>query len=166
MTNLEKVIVILAINIIVWIFVFWWIKRKTIMLQDIMRRSQESIIIGPEPGVFKGSSNRFGMLRSNGVIMLTEKMLIFKKLLGSEICIPVSDIIKVSKSAHFLGSSSSKNEYMILKLNDGTLIGLIVKDIGHWMRELSTGASSRQMPSLVFNTWIAGVDGLEDPETG
>ncbi|MHB1456809.1 MAG: hypothetical protein ACYC0V_07830 [Armatimonadota bacterium] len=142
MTGLQITITILTINAIVWTLVFLRIRHQMTMLQEDMRRSGKLTVIAPESASFRGSTNRYGMVKSLGVIMLTEKMLIFKKAFASEMRIPVSDIVDISKYEWFLQSYHSGKEHLILKLNDGTQIGFIVNDVNRWIRELSGRMSS------------------------
>ena len=142
MSGVEIASVVICGNVIVWILIFWRIRRQLSVLCEEMKRSGDSIIVEPETGTFRGSSKHFGMIKSLGVIMLTEHMLIFRKVCTSDIRIPVSEIAKVSKNVWFLQSYHNGKEHLILKLNDGTQIGFIVKDVNRWIRELSSKMAS------------------------
>lgn len=137
MTGLGIIALVVAANASVWILVFWRIRRQMIMLQEDMRRIDKIAVIAPESASFRGSTDRFGMVKSLGVIMLTEKMLIFRKVSASEMRIPLSEIADISKYAWFLKSYHSGKEHLILRLNDGTQVGFIVKDVNRWIRELT-----------------------------
>lgn len=130
------VLVILLINGFVWYLIIRRIRNQKDELQKQLIASGANIIIGPETGTYRGSTKRFGNVKSLGTIALTGSILIFRKPFGSDIQIPVEEIAEITKNVFFLHSYHSGREHLILKLKDGTIAGFIVKDINRWMIEL------------------------------
>ncbi|MHB1000382.1 MAG: hypothetical protein ACYC27_14170 [Armatimonadota bacterium] len=138
MSGLSVTIEVLAINAVMWIFILSLINKQKTLLKEKLMNSGENFIIEPESGTFRGSTGRFGVVKSMGVIALTENMIVFKKPFGGEIHLPITDIAEISENVFFMRSYHSGNAHLILKLKDGAFVGFIVKDIKRWVSELSS----------------------------
>lgn len=127
---------ILLINGFVWYLIIKRIHSQKEQLRGQLINSGENIVIAPETGTYRGSTKRFGNVKSIGIIALTDRMLIFRKPIGSDIQISIAEIADVSKNVYFLHSYHNGREHLLLKLNDGTIVGFIVNDINRWIYEI------------------------------
>lgn len=133
---------ILVLEALIWIPLVVWAKRRCVRLAESIRESVavsgERFLIEPEPALFRGSSAHYGAVKGNCVIALTDRNVIFQKLVGGEMTrIPTADIADVTQNKWFLRSYRNGREHLILTLEDGTQVGFMVEDHALWMRMLS-----------------------------
>ena len=102
---------------------------------DELGGSGERIVRAPESAVYRGASSRFSKVKGNGVITLTDRRLIFRKLFGSEIEVARGEIVALREDKWFLRSYCGRM-HLILELVDGTEIGFIVRNQAGWMATL------------------------------
>jgi hypothetical protein len=145
MSPLEIVLLVLGIlgaQAILWVLVLLWLKRKAasaaIAVHDQLARSGEHIERAPESAVYRGASSRFSKVKGNGVIALTDRRLVFRKLFGSEIEVARGEIVALREDKWFLRAYCGRT-HLILKLADDTEIGFIVRDHAAWMAALKPG---------------------------
>jgi hypothetical protein len=130
------VVGILAINALLWVFLLRWVKRLTVQgqqdLGDRLARSGEPVVIPPCPGVYRGGTGRFGKVKGNAVVALTEQRLVFRKLLGDAGEIPLGEVVAVRADKWFRRAWSGGRLHLILRLRDGTEVGFFVPDHAAW----------------------------------
>ena len=105
-------------------------------LNRVIARSGEKLVIGPETGHYTAMIRGIIATKTYGVIALTDRRLIFRKPIGRDIEIPLSQITAVSENEWFAGNYRGGREFLILKLADASEKAFQVKDHAGWMREL------------------------------
>lgn len=143
MSALISIFKTVGIIALVWIIIYLRIIAQRNALRKEILSTPDQLIIEPEIGEFRGSSNRFGMVKSIGVIALSRKNLIFCKPIGARITIPRSEIADLKHDTIFMNSYHSGKEHLIITLSDGTDVAFTVKDIGKWIKELSNRAADQ-----------------------
>jgi hypothetical protein len=130
------VVGILVLQILIWIPVLYFLKRKAERMAAELKRDLETsgdkILRGPEPGLYRGGSGDFSIVKGNGVAVLTERRLIFRKIMGAPIEIPVSDLVGVREDKWFLRATNG-HAHVIVKLKSGAEVGFIFRQHAEWM---------------------------------
>ncbi len=129
---------ILAINLVVWAIVFRWLRRRLRGIAAVMARSVlaggEDMVFPPQEASFRGSTARFGKLKGNGVLCLTDKRLLFDKVIGPRIEIERSAIASVRIADGFRGEwiFAPGKKYLVVDLTDGVQVAFLVKHAENW----------------------------------
>lgn len=110
-------------------------------LTDSINNSSEKIVIAPERGSFRGSTNKFGRMKCDGTIALTDKNIHFLKSVGRSFKIDLQEIDSITTDSKFLGSWRGGMTHLIVNLKDGSRIGFFVKDIERWKIALMNAAA-------------------------
>jgi hypothetical protein len=105
-------------------------------LNRVLARSDEKLVIGPETGHYTAMIRGIIATQSYGVIALTDRRLIFRKPIGRDIEIPLSQIAEVSENKWWAGNYRNGRLFLIVKLADGRETAFQVKNHERWMREL------------------------------
>lgn len=110
--------------------------------------SNELAVINPQTAHYEGWSNRFGRTETIGTIAMSDQRIIFVRVFGEDINIPLDEINTIGKyPSHIIINErvASKITYLVrggsfltLTLNDGTKASFVVKDIGQWEEALNT----------------------------
>jgi len=141
------VVGILVVQALIWIPIVVALKRKSARLHASLRdelAGGELATRGPESAVYRGATAGFPMVNGNGVAMLTDRRLIFRKLVGAGLEVPLDRVAGVREDKWFLGSYRSGRMHLILKMRDGNEVGFMFADHPGWMasvRELTTSAA-------------------------
>lgn len=106
-------------------------KKANSIITDIAMKG-EKIIISPEWGSFRGATKRFGRVKCDGLIVLTDKKIIFEKLTGGSINLNLNEVSSVDEEKTFLGEIRAGFSHLVIQLNDTTRIGFYVKDMQKW----------------------------------
>jgi hypothetical protein len=140
--NTSQIILLVAaiflIQALIWFVVFRWVKMKTEALKSKMiaqcNRMSERTVIGPKSAIYRGADARFGNIKGNGIICLTENALFFEKLTGQKIDIARADIAKVTVETSFKGKTSfaTGGKHLVIKTRDGNRIGFLLKGAEEW----------------------------------
>lgn len=150
MTPLQIVLLvlgILAVNAVLWVFIWRWIVRTNARhigeLQIELGKADERVLLGPEPGLYRGATSNTGLPRTKGnsVVALTERRLVVRKLVGISVEIPTADIVGVRTDKWFEGAWTGGRMHVIVKLRTGGEIGLFVRDTDAWVAALQKLAS-------------------------
>jgi len=107
-------------------------------LNRLLAWSGERLVIRPEIGFYQGMIRGIVSTKTYGVIALTDRRLVFRKPIGRDIDIPLSQIAEISENEWFAGNYRGGREYLILKLADGSEKAFQVKNHAGWMRELGS----------------------------
>ncbi len=135
---------IIIIQALVWIIIFWWMKKKSRKLShkilEKCRMTDEEIIIEPKSGLCRVSNTRFGKVNGNGVICLTKNKLIFEMLTGQSIEISRSEIADATVEESFNGKRAfaTGGKYLVIKTKDGSRIGFLIKDAKLWVQKIAS----------------------------
>lgn len=130
---------VIGINAAVWILLFavWRVMRARI--EEKLRRdvsfTGEYLVLGPQNGYY-AKSKGIVAVKSMGVMALTNKRIIFRVLLGVGFDIPLGDIVGISGNRWFQGMYRNGQEFMIMKLRDGSEIGFQTRDERQWAEQI------------------------------
>lgn len=135
------VVGILAIDLIILILIFGWIKRKSASLIESVRNELmirgEKTIRGPETAIYRGGTGNSSKIKGNGLIVLTNRSLIFKKIIGQGLEISLEQIKNLRQDKWFLNSYRNGRFHLILQLKNGDEIGFIVQNHSVWLEEIT-----------------------------
>jgi hypothetical protein len=104
-------------------------------LAQELERAGEHAIVGPEPALYSGASARYTKVRGNCVLALTERRLLIRMLVGSNIDLDRSEIVGAHDAKTFDGHFQGKR-YLVVDLKDATEIGFLVRDMAPWKAAL------------------------------
>jgi hypothetical protein len=99
--------------------------RKSRRAKDEM--AAEPALRGPESGVYRGSTGSYSHVSGNGQIALTADRLIFRKLLGKHVDVPLTAITSVSTAKTFNGAVRGGRTHLVVHTRTGDL-GYYVTD--------------------------------------
>lgn len=145
MTPLQIVLLVLGIlglQLAIWLPLLWWLKRVTARRLDELRgelaATGERVLLGPEAAIYRGASHGSGhpRARGNGVVALTERRLVVRRLFGAAIEVPAGDITGVRTSQRFNGAWTGGRLHVIVKTRADAELGLFVKDTEAWVAAL------------------------------
>ncbi len=92
----------------------------------------ETIRRGPEPALYRGAVFGYSQVDADGVILLTDRRLLFRKLTGGRVDVPIEKVAGVRKDKVFLGAYRSGREHLILHLSNRDAAGFLVADPAAW----------------------------------
>lgn len=133
---------ILALQLMIWIPVLLWLRRKSdrlvVDLQRALAVAGEHTVLGPVPASYRGATSGSGYphARGNSVAALTHRRLVIRRLVGEPVEIPVADITSVREDQWFLRAYASGRLVVIIKTTSGAEVGLMVKNHDEWMAAL------------------------------
>lgn len=136
------VVGILVLQILIWIPVLLWIRRKSDrLIADLDRElaaAGERVVLGPAHASYRGATAGAGLpfAKGNAIAALTDRRIIIRRLVGAGVEIPVADIAAVRDDKWFLRSYASGHMTLIIKLRNDAEVGLLVKDHPAWMTAL------------------------------
>ena len=138
---------ILGFQVLVWIPILVWMKKKSARLiaeltQDLASRSERTTH-GPATTLYRGASADFPRVKGNGVIALTERRLVFRPLVGAAIELPIDQIVEVREDTWFLRSAKGGLKHVIVKTKSGTEVGWMFSRDQHqaWLEAFRAIAS-------------------------
>jgi len=132
-------LVIIIIGLVLFLcFVIYmsWKKRKIAELFQQMKLSGETFLINPEFASFRGATAKYGRVKCDGVIGLTNDKTIFIPFIGSKTEIPLKEIRDVSEEKKFLGHYRAGITVLVLHGKE-TEIGFYVKDSMKWQNTIT-----------------------------
>ena len=100
------------------------------------------MLFGPELGFYQGMIRGIVSTKTYGVIALTDRRLVFRRPIGGNIDIPLSQIAEISENKWFAGNYRGGHKFLILKLADGTEKAFQVKHHDGWMQALGSIVSA------------------------
>lgn len=129
----------------IWIPLVHSRKRKSATfrahLAEEMAAAGETFVIHPEQAVYRGCTGPYGKVRGNGMILLTNRRLVFRKMTGGEVDVPRDNIVGTRRSAVFLASRVGGATHLVISTNDPAEVGFVVNDLHVWERALGTHLS-------------------------
>ena len=138
------VLLILAIAVIqaaIWIPLIRWARRKTQQTLASMiseaEQSGERLVLGPESGVYRGGTGSYGKVKGNGAMLLTDRRLVFRKLMGAGVEIPTITITGSRRSKGFNGARTGGKTHLIVTTAEAE-VGFFVSDIDAWERAIES----------------------------
>lgn len=135
----------LAVVACLWALLRWWTELAGARLARDLRRREagagETIVMGPQPCLYRGASRKLDVLKGNGVICLTGSHLVFEKLSGRRLEIARSDIVSVGikgdckvETPLFTGGKQ-----LVVHTADGNRVGFLLKGAERWTQALGSG---------------------------
>src|SRR5262245_27071074 len=98
------VVGILALQMLIWTPIIVALKRKSARLHASLRDeipAGERAARGPESAVYRGATAGFPMVKGNGVALLTDRRLVFRKLVGAGLEVPLDRVAGVREDKWF-----------------------------------------------------------------
>lgn len=130
----------------VWIPLFGsWRRKSDAFLSDLraeMTAAGERFVIEPERAVYRGCTGPYGKVRGNGTMLLTDRRVIFRKLTGGPVEVPVVRITEVGEAASFLASRVAGQTHLVISTSDPAQLGFFVTDLDAWRRALESVRST------------------------
>jgi len=131
------IIALFVVEAVLLVVVVIWAKRRQQermqALVDEIGQSGEKLVLGPEGAMYRGGTGSYSRVKGSGVIALTSKRLVFRKLVGGEVEVRLNEVASVSENRWFLAAYHNGRQHLILELTDGTKVGFMVKDHQRWM---------------------------------
>ncbi len=118
----------------------WWIlyslhrrRRKQEFLETIINSmgGGSALVLPPEKAIFRGAYMGFGRQVRRGILCLSRQRLVFFRLDGTRIDLPLEGVKACSMRRFFLGRGSSRY-HLIVTLQDGNEVGFYVSDPETW----------------------------------
>lgn len=137
------VVGIFVVQALVWFLMSRWLLKKTEALKNKLieqyRKANIPFIIEPQSALYRGADARFGNVKGNGVICLTEKALLFEKITGQRIEIDRAEITEAQVEKSFKGKTSlaTGGRHLVIKTKDGNRVGFLLKDAEEWAQKIN-----------------------------
>ena len=112
-----------------------WRRKAAAFQRDLdadIRASGERIVRGPEKAVYRSGTPPFGAVRGNGTIILTDRRLIFRKMSGGVVEVPVSTITGTRQAVSFQSSRVGNTMHFIVTTNNPAEVAFFVDDLDAW----------------------------------
>lgn len=141
------IVAIVLVSAILSMLALSWVARKSgrlvVSLQAELATAGETAMRGPEPALYRGASGIRSRVKGNGAIVLTERRVLFRKLFGADIEVPLAQLIGVKEDKWFLRAYTGGRLHMILQLKGGDEVGFMVSDHAGWMAVMREGIAAR-----------------------
>jgi hypothetical protein len=138
---LVTLLAIVVIQVAVWVpLLRTWRRRSDGFASDFTARAAltgERIVIGPESAVYRGGTGPYSKVKGNGTMLLTDRRLVFRKLTGGMVEVPLSKVTGVRQSVGFGGSRVGGMTHLVVATDDPAEVGFLVKDLDPWERALA-----------------------------
>ncbi len=140
------VLAILGAQALFWLVFILWLKRRSVRasaeLTEQMTGAGEVIKHGPAPGLYRGASFGYSRVSGNGTAILTNRRLLFRKVTGGLIDVPLDQVTGLREDKWFLSAYRSGRLHTILRLASGDEVGFIFQDHAGWMDALRDAQTS------------------------
>lgn len=100
--------------------------------------SGERFVLGPEKASYRGGSGPYSAVKGNGTIVLTNRRLVFRKLSGGLVEVPMEKVTGIRRSASFRGSRVGGARHLVVATTDPAEVGFFVNDLNAWERALGS----------------------------
>ncbi len=131
------VITIISLGLFLCFVIYMsWKKGKIAGLFREMKLSGETFVINPEFASFRGATAKYGRVKCDGVIGLTNDKIIFIPFIGSKTEIPLKEICDVTEEKKFLGCYRAGMTVLVLHEQEVN-IGFYVKDNIKWQNTIT-----------------------------
>lgn len=125
----------------IWIpLVRRWRKRRASYMDELhaeMLSAGERFVIEPQSAVYRGATGPYGAVKGNGSIMLTDRRLLFRKLTGGMVEVPVAAIIGTHEAKSFNGSRVGGSTHLVVDTNAPGAVAFFVNDRAQWAAALA-----------------------------
>ena len=106
------------------------------LLKQELERStsaHERFLVSPQNAGYSGGPRRFGWVKGSGVLALTDRRVIFRRVFGGLLEIELADIASVSEAAWYRGMYKAGRRHVILHLKEGAKVAFMVRDASPWL---------------------------------
>jgi hypothetical protein len=138
---LLTLLAIVVIQVAVWVpLPRRWRRRSDGFVTEFTERATltgERIVIEPESAVYRGSTGPYSRVKGNGTMLLSDRRLVFRKLTGGMVEVPLSKVTGVRQSKGFNGSRVGGMTHLVVATDDPAEVGFFVQDLGLWERALA-----------------------------
>jgi hypothetical protein len=142
------VLAVLAVQVALWTALMSWMKARLAQMAEALRERLEAsgqrITLGPTAGVYRGGTGTYPRVKGNGVAVLTDERLIFCRVMGTEIEVPLALVTGVREARWFRRAAVPGRLHVILQLLDGQEVGFLLKDHPGWTRALRASIDKGQ----------------------
>jgi hypothetical protein len=137
-------VVVLAVLGLLLCAVIAWARRRTrrVEAELVAELGDDTPLIGPQKAVYRGGSGPYPKVKGNGLIVLTQRRLIFRILLGTNVEIPCVEITGVREGKHFRGAVVGGQMHLIVGTHSGE-VGFFVPDPAAWLAALARVTQAR-----------------------
>ena len=112
-----------------------WKRKKVEHIFREMKLSGETFILDPEVASFRGATAKYGRIKCDGVIGLTNEKIIFVPFVSKKFFIPTNEITDINESKKFLGHYRAGISVLVLHSKEAD-IGFFVKNILRWQNAI------------------------------
>lgn len=140
------VVVIIAVvgllQIAIWVpLARSWNKKSAAFFADLakeMATSGETLRIPQERASYEGATDVYGAVRGTGVIVLTDRRLLFRKKSGGVVEVPLGKVTAVREARSFAGVIVGGQMFLVVGTSDPAEVGFIVQDRAAWIAALGS----------------------------
>ena len=138
MQTILTITAVVGIQALAWSLLYWRYRMQMISLRKEITQAGETLIAGPEIAFHQGSIGGIISMKMYGVLAMTDRRVIFRKPLGTDITIPLSSVAGLAESKVYRGNYRGGKVFLILTCTDGSQFAFIVKAHASWHSELAS----------------------------
>ncbi len=134
---------ILLLQLVIWIPIIAWMRKRSRAEAEALGRELEAkgetLALGPESAIYRGSNAGHGKVRGNALVALTNKRLLVRRLVGDPIDVRAEEIAGVRETKWFLGGAKGGRMHLVFRLPGGGELGVMILDKQKhavWLQEL------------------------------
>lgn len=113
------------------------VRRQAAALRAQIARSGEQLVRGPDFAHYQ-TEGVVGVWYS-GSLALTQERLIFRKIIGGDLVLPLADLRGVTESLWFGGRTRNGRPWLIITRTDNSQVGFMVRHHKEWLRAVWEG---------------------------
>jgi hypothetical protein len=127
--------VIALIQVVVWSVVLGRLRRLPERTQDELKQAGQKLVRAPERAQYRGGTGSWSKVTGLGVLALTKKQLVFRKVTGGKVDVPLDQIAGVRTDPRFRRRRMGR-PHLILELRSGDEVGYLVDPPDAWAAAL------------------------------
>ena len=131
---------ILGAQAAIWTPIVLWMRSRNRTLAAALAAefaaSGEVVVIAPEPALYGGATAVYPKAGGNGVVALTDRRLLLRRLGGEDIAVARDDIAGAREQASFRTNRRSR-PWVVVTTRGGAELGLIVREPQAWLTALA-----------------------------
>ena len=120
------------------------VRRQAAALRAEIQRSGEQLVLGPSMAHYQTASLVGTMFTGN--LALTDRRLVFRKITGGDVVLPLSDLRSVTEGLWFGGRTRNGRPWLILTRTDDSQVGFMVRPHKEWMHAVWEGIRPPETP--------------------
>jgi hypothetical protein len=131
------VVGILAAVLLMLVPILGWARRRSQRIEAELAAelAGEPPLIGPEKAMYRGGSGPYPKVKGNGVIVLTDRRLILRMVVGKDVEVPRDEITGARETKRFRGAVVGGYTHLVVATASGEL-GFFVADSAAWLAAL------------------------------